>query len=161
MKKYDVAICGYGPVGSVCSILLAQYGLKVLVIDKSNGPSPTARAINTDSEQLRTFNFLNIASEIISNSRTVNKVHFTDSEFNPYSTIDIPKEDILGWPPTLLFYQPELESFIRKQVNLQNNITVMESSTLTNFNNNDKGVELYIENSKETINIFSKLLVYH
>ena len=59
MKKYDVAICGYGPVGSVCSLLLAQYGLNVLVIDKNNGPSLTARAINTDAEQLRVFDKFN------------------------------------------------------------------------------------------------------
>ena len=50
-----MAICGYGPVGSLCSLLMADYGYKVLLIDKNIGTSPTARAINTDGEQLRIF----------------------------------------------------------------------------------------------------------
>ena len=112
-KIFDIGIIGYGPVGATLAGLLSSLGLSVVVIEKNEGVSPTARAINTDSEQLRTFNFLNIASKVISNSRTVCRVHFTDSEFNPYSTINVPKEDILGWPPTLLFYQPELETIIR------------------------------------------------
>ena len=91
-KIFDVGIIGYGPVGATLSGLLSSLGLNVVVIEKNKGVSPTARAINTDSEQLRTFNFLNIASEIISNSRTVSRVHFTDSKFNPYLTIDVPKK---------------------------------------------------------------------
>ena len=78
MKKYDVAICGYGPVGSVCSLLLAQYGLNVLVIDKNNGPSITARAINTDAEQLRVFDKFDIGNEVVKNSNQIEKVHFSN-----------------------------------------------------------------------------------
>ena len=130
-KIFDIGIVGYGPVGATLSGLLSSLWLSVVVIEKTKGVSPTARAINTDSEQLRTFNFLNIASEIISNSRTVNKVHFTDSEFNPYSTIDIPKEDILGWPPTLLFYQPELETIIRDNNENYKNLSLIHISEPT------------------------------
>ena len=80
-KIFDIGIIGYGPVGATLSGLLSSLGLSVVLIEKNEGVSPTARAINTDSEQLRTFNFLNIASKIISNSRKVCRVHFTDSEF--------------------------------------------------------------------------------
>ena len=53
MEKFDVAICGYGPVGATLSLLLAKYNYKVLIIEKNQGPCKTARAINTDGEQLR------------------------------------------------------------------------------------------------------------
>ena len=82
MKKYDVAICGYGPVGSVCSILLAQYGHNVLLIDKNNGPSPTARAINTDGEQLRVFDKFDIGKKIVKNSNQIERVHFSNSNLD-------------------------------------------------------------------------------
>ena len=48
---FDVAVIGYGPVGSVMANLIATKGYKVLIIDENEGTSPTARAINTDGEQ--------------------------------------------------------------------------------------------------------------
>ena len=160
MKTFDVAICGYGPVGAIFSVLLAKYGYQVLIIEKNKGPSPTARAINTDGEQLRVFDKLNIAEEIVANSNQIENVHFSDANLKPLQSIHLePGETEMGWPNQVLFYQPELEGFIRRQVNLHKNITVMESSTLINFDNKKKGVELYVENSGKRINIFSKLLV--
>ena len=35
MEKFDVAICGYGPVGATLSLLLAKYNYKVLIIEKN------------------------------------------------------------------------------------------------------------------------------
>ena len=87
MKKYDVAICGFGPVGSICAILLAQYGHEVLVIEKNNGPCQTARAINTDGEQLRVFDKINIAEKIIKNSNQIEKVHFSDVNLKPIQSL--------------------------------------------------------------------------
>ena len=57
-KIFDIGIIGYGPVGATLAGLLSSLGLSVVVIEKNEGVSPTARAINTDSEQLRTINFL-------------------------------------------------------------------------------------------------------
>ena len=48
---FDVAVIGYGPVGSIMANLIAIKGHKVLIIDANKGTSPTARAINTDGEQ--------------------------------------------------------------------------------------------------------------
>ena len=42
MEQFDIAICGYGPVGSTFAGLMGKLGHKVLVIEKNNGPSPTA-----------------------------------------------------------------------------------------------------------------------
>ena len=78
MNKYDVAICGYGPVGSLCSLLMADYGYKVLLIDKNIGTSPTARAINTDGEQLRIFDKFGLAEKIVENSNQIEKIHFSN-----------------------------------------------------------------------------------
>ena len=160
MKKYDVAICGYGPVGSVCSILLAQYGLNVLVIDKNNGPCSTARAINTDGEQLRVFDKFGIADKIVKNSNQIEKVHFSNSNLEPIQSLDQPLgETIMGWPNQVLFYQPELESFIREKVNSYNNIDVIESCELIDFESSSQSVNIkcIINNGISTFN--SKLLI--
>ena len=80
MNNYDVAICGYGPVGSVCSLLLANHGYKVLIIDKNIGPSRTAKAINTDGEQLRVFDKFDLAERIVNNSNQIEKIHFSNKD---------------------------------------------------------------------------------
>ena len=135
-------------------------GIKFLSLKKTKDHLQRQEFINTDGEQLRVFDKLNIAEEIVANSNQIENIHFSDANLKPLQSIQLePGETEMGWPNQVLFYQPELEGFIRTQVNLHKNITVMESSTLTNFNNNDKGVELYVKNSRETINIFSKLLV--
>ena len=157
-KIFDIGIIGYGPVGATLAGLLSSLGLSVVVIEKNEGVSPTARAINTDSEQLRTFNFLNIASKVISNSRTVCRVHFTDSEFNPYSTIKVPKEDTLGWPPTLLFYQPELETIIRTNNRKYKKLEILENTELINIENKNP-IRLNVRNNRENSSIYCKYLV--
>ena len=157
-KVFDICIIGYGPVGATLSGLLSSLGLSVLVIEKNNGVSPTARAINTDSEQLRTFNFLNIAPKIIANSRKIKKVHFTDSEFNPYSTIDIPKEDNLGWPPALLFYQPELETIIRDSNLKYKNLKILENTKAVNIEDTNP-IRVDIRNDRKDSRIYCKYLI--
>ncbi len=157
-KIFDIGIIGYGPVGATLSGLLSSLGLSVVVIEKNKGVSPTARAINTDSEQLRTFNFLSIATEVIANSRRLKKVHFTDSEFNPYSSIDIPEEDKLGWPPTLLFYQPELETIIRSNNLKYKNLKILENTEVVNIESTDP-IQVDIRNNRKDSPIYCKYLI--
>jgi 2-polyprenyl-6-methoxyphenol hydroxylase-like FAD-dependent oxidoreductase len=157
-KIFDIGIIGYGPVGATLSGLLSSLGLSVVVIEKNKGVSPTARAINTDSEQLRTFNFLSIATEVIANSRRLKKVHFTDSEFNPYSSIDIPEEDKLGWPPTLLFYQPELETIIRSNNLKYKNLKILENTEVVKIESTDP-VQVNIRNNRKDSSIYCKYLI--
>ena len=160
MKKYDVAICGYGPVGSVCSLLLAQYGLNVLVIDKNNGPSLTARAINTDAEQLRVFDKFDIGNEVVKNSNQIEKVHFSNSNLEPIQSLNQPLgESIMGWPNQVLFYQPELESFIREKVNDYKNINVIESCELIDFENLNESVNIKCIKNDEILTFNSKFLI--
>ena len=80
MEKFDIAICGFGPVGATLSLLLAKYNYKVLIIERNKGPCKTARAINTDGEQLRIFDQFNLAEKVIANSNQIEKVHFSNKD---------------------------------------------------------------------------------
>lgn len=160
MKEYDVAICGYGPVGAVLSILLAQYGHTVCIIEKNNGPSPTARAINTDAEQLRVFDKFGIANMVVENSNQIDRVHFSDVNLQPIQTIDQPKGDSkMGWPNQVLFYQPELESFLRDTVSTYKNIDVIESCELIDFLDDQTSVNLMCKKQSENFEIKAKYLI--
>ena len=160
MKQFDIAICGYGPVGSTFAGLMGKLGYKVLVIERNIGPSPTARAINTDGEQLRTFDRLGIAEKVVENSTEIHCVHFGDANLNPIQTIEQPVGvSAMGWPNQVLFYQPELEGFIRASVESENNIVIKEGTELLSFDDSDEGVYLYCKDSKGDLTFFSKYLI--
>ena len=55
IPEYDVAIVGYGPVGAVFANLLANYGLKIAVIERAPAIYDKPRAITLDHEALRVF----------------------------------------------------------------------------------------------------------
>ena len=160
MEQFDIAICGYGPVGSTFAGLMGKLGHKVLVIEKNIGPSPTARAINTDGEQLRTFDRLGIAEKVVENSHEVQCVHFGDANLNPIQTIEQPVGvSAMGWPNQVLFYQPELEGFIRASVEAENNIVIKEGTELLSFYDTPEGVTLNCKNSDGDLSFISKYLV--
>ena len=160
MEQFDIAICGYGPVGSTFAGLMGKLGHKVLVIEKNIGPSPTARAINTDGEQLRTFDRLGIAEKVVENSTEIHCVHFGDANLNPIQTIEQPVGvSAMGWPNQVLFYQPELEGFIRASVESENNIVIKEGTELLNFKDTSEGVHLNCKNSDGELTFFSKYLI--
>ena len=74
-------------------------------------------AINTDGEQLRTFDQFNLAKRVIANSNQIEKVHFSNKDLEPIQTIIASLDDTeMGWPNQVLFYQPELESFLREKI---------------------------------------------
>ena len=145
-----MAICGYGPVGSLCSLLIAAYGYKVLLIDKNIGTSPTARAINTDGEQLRVFDKFGLAEKIVENSNQIEKIHFSKKSLEPIQSITQTLGDSsMGWPNQVLFYQPELEGFVREVVDSKENIDVMELCELTDFNDKCNEVEIICKNKNK------------
>ena len=157
MEKFDVAICGYGPVGATLSLLLAKYNYKVLIIEKNQGPCKTARAINTDVEQLRIFDQFNLAEKVIANSNQIEKVHFSNKDLEPIQTIIASIEDTeMGWPNQVLFYQPELESFLREKIQSSENIEVKESTELEDFKNTSDGVDIDIKEKNQNTKLKSK-----
>ena len=160
MEQFDIAICGFGPVGSTFAGLMGKLGHRVLVIEKNSGPSPTARAINTDGEQLRTFDRLNIAEKVVENSTEVHRVHFGDADLNPIQTIDQPVGvSSMGWPTQVLFYQPELEGLIRSAVAKDSNITLKEDTELIDFEDTEEGVSLKCVSSDSEIQYRAKFLI--
>ena len=60
----DVAIVGYGPVGSTLAILLAQFGRRVTVLERWPEPYPLPRAVHFDHETGRILQACGVADEL-------------------------------------------------------------------------------------------------
>ena len=68
------------------------------------------------------------------------------------------EEDKLGWPPTLLFYQPELETIIRSNNLNYKNLKILENTEAVNIEKTDP-VRVDIRNNKKDSTIYCKYLV--
>jgi 3-(3-hydroxy-phenyl)propionate hydroxylase len=60
----DVVIVGYGPVGATAANYLGQAGLDVVVVERDPTPYARARAISTDEEVLRCWQYAGLAEDL-------------------------------------------------------------------------------------------------
>jgi 3-(3-hydroxy-phenyl)propionate hydroxylase len=114
---YDVAIVGFGPSGAVAAGLLGAQGLRVFVCDKARAVYEMPRAFALDHEIMRVFQQLGIAQQVLAFAEP-----FTPSEFygvdgqliKRFTTVEPPYP--LGYVPSLVFTQPEVERLLRAHV---------------------------------------------
>ncbi len=105
----DVAVVGYGPVGMVISILLAQRGLSVIVVERFRERYNLPRAGHFDSETLRTFQQMGIANEIELIARPMLEWELVTADMEVLAKIKL-GEGGGGWKESYLTYQPEFEA---------------------------------------------------
>ncbi len=105
----DVAIVGYGPVGMIMSILLAQRGMSVVVVEKFKERYKLPRAGHFDSETMRTFQQLGIAEEVELIARPMLEWHLVTAERDILAEIKLGIGGG-GWKESYLTYQPEFEA---------------------------------------------------
>jgi 3-(3-hydroxy-phenyl)propionate hydroxylase len=124
----DVAVVGYGPVGALSALLLAESGLRVAIIERSREPVVLPRAVGIDGESMRAFQRIGLGEEvaaILQPPREKNEVCFTDSKRRPLFGLEIPQHGAMGWADITLFDQPELEALLREHVARRDRIEVM------------------------------------
>ena len=115
--RYDVAVVGLGPVGSVAALLLAEKGLSVLAVDEATGPYDKPRAIGLDQEALRILQETGVADDLAPSLGA-----YRPSEYRSASgellrrIIPAPQPYPLAWPPYSTFVQPELERLLRTRL---------------------------------------------
>ncbi len=118
-SEYDVAIAGYGPVGALTAILLAEAGLRVAILERSPDPVELPRAVGLDGESMRAFQRIGLAetvAAILQPPREVDEVCFTNSKREKLFGMEFPRVGALGWRDMAFFDQPELEALLREIV---------------------------------------------
>ena len=123
----DIAIIGYGPVGALTALSLANAGLRVRILERSSDTVELPRAVAIDGETLRAFQRLDRSNEIwglCQPPRDPNTIAFANSKRVPIISLDILGFGANGWPDMTFFDQPELEAELRRLVALDDRIEV-------------------------------------
>jgi 3-(3-hydroxy-phenyl)propionate hydroxylase len=123
---YDLIIIGLGPVGSTAAILMAEAGLKVVVIETDSEVYQLPRAVNLDSEIIRAFQAIsrgNAVDHLMQKVRPGERAGFANSKhewlFGQESSDFGPN----GWQPMNMFDQPEFEGYLRDEALAHPNVT--------------------------------------
>ena len=146
MDHFDVAIVGYGPTGATLAHLLAQCGLKTLVLEREHAAYHLPRAVHFDAEVMQVFQWIGIASELEPKTALHPGMRFVDSQGK--LLLDWPRpqgEGPQGWRANYRFHQPDLEKLLRDHLKDRSSVTIRTRCDV--FFAEDKGdlVELRFE----------------
>ena len=125
--SHDVAILGYGPVGAMCALQLADAGLRVVVVERLHDIFDIPRAVGIDGESMRSFQRLGMAEDveaIVQPRREKEELYFTDSKRNKLFGMEMPEFGLTGWRDIAFFDQPELEALLREKIEARGDIDV-------------------------------------
>jgi 2-polyprenyl-6-methoxyphenol hydroxylase-like FAD-dependent oxidoreductase len=75
MMRHQVLIVGAGPTGLVLALWLAKLGVRVRIIDKTEGAGTTSRALAVQARTLELYRQLGIADEVVARGHMVPAVN--------------------------------------------------------------------------------------
>lgn len=126
----DVAIVGYGPVGSALAILLAQRGRTVIVAEKWPQPYPLPRAVHFDHEVGRILQACGIAEGVREISEPADIYEWRNGTGTPLLRFGQSGDGPSGWPASSMFNQPALEQLLDRRAR-QLGVEVRRGVTVT------------------------------
>lgn len=106
----DVAVIGYGPVGQVLSIMLAQRGWRVTVIERWPEPYPMPRAVGFDDEAARILATTGIGQFLDKVGENSRDYGWRNAAGETLVYMESAADGHCGWPQATAMYQPGLES---------------------------------------------------
>ena len=114
MSDYDVVIAGFGPTCAVAANLLGAAGMRTLVVEPSLTIFDIPRAVHFDGEVMRTFQALDLHTQISEVTAPGVALGFTNGRnwnlFEQDLSI-LPRSQ--GWDNSNFFNQPALEAHLR------------------------------------------------
>lgn len=114
---HDVAIVGLGPTGATLANLLAQQGLRVLVLEREPQIYALPRAIHFDGECMRVFQAAGIAEALQPQLVVSPGMKFVDAQGRLLIDWSRPTGiGAMGWHTSYRFHQPFLEQALRERL---------------------------------------------
>lgn len=137
----EVCIVGLGPTGLVLAHLLAERGIRVLVLEREPESYGMARAVYTDDECLRILQAAGVADEVHADMVVDLPVQWVRADRSVLVQFHDPSRRN-GWPTSNFFYQPDFEETIERRLRERPEVTIRRGRAVTGFNQDGDGVAL-------------------
>ena len=138
----DVLVVGYGPVGQTLTILLAQRGYRVTVLERKAEPYPRPRAVHYDDEIARIFAAAGVGDEVAAVSMPSGEYDWQNAAGRTLLHFDWGAAGLSGWPASNMFAQPRLEAVLAARAESLPSVQVRRGWQAVGLSENDAGVEV-------------------
>ena len=132
-------VIGMGPVGTAMACLLGRAGISVLVVDRELAIYDKPRAIVLDHEALRILQFCGIEQAFLDSVSPHTGTDFVGVNGEIIKLFD-PKAPPfeLGWPPNVMFIQPELEDALARAMDRCPSVECYRGINITDISQTDE-----------------------
>ncbi len=138
----DVAIVGYGPVGSVLGILLAERGHRVVALERHPGPYAFPRAVHVDGPVARILQRCGIGDDLPDLCGPAGTYEWRNAAGQTLLRF-LPRPDGgSGWPNSNMVHQPSLEAALERRAATLPTLDVRRGVEVTDLAQDATGVTL-------------------
>src|SRR5690606_16072975 len=139
--KADVVIVGAGPCGVTLANHLGVYGIRTIVLERSEAVLDYPRAVGADDEALRSWQSVGLAENVLGDMIQNVPARYYDSQ--GYCLAEVaPGTQPYGWPRRNLFIQPLTEATLRKGLERFEHVDVRLGVEVIGLVQNAEGVQL-------------------
>jgi 2-polyprenyl-6-methoxyphenol hydroxylase-like FAD-dependent oxidoreductase len=138
----EVAIVGFGPVGSSLAILLGQLGRSVVVLEKWPEPYPLPRAAHFDHEVGRILQACGIGDQLRRIIEPADIYEWRNAAGTTLLRFGRVGDSPSGWPLSSMFNQPALEALLDRRAQSLPTVEVRRGVEVDGLDQDDDGVTL-------------------
>ncbi|MEU9143425.1 bifunctional 3-(3-hydroxy-phenyl)propionate/3-hydroxycinnamic acid hydroxylase [Streptomyces sp. NPDC048349] len=138
----DVVIVGNGPIGAALSVLLAQQGWRVTVLERRPRPYKLPRATSFDGETARLLAATGIGPQIDRVTEPANGYQWQTAAGAVLLDIEFSTAGPYGWPDANTMHQPALEELIAARVEALAGISVLRGHEVVGISDGGERVEV-------------------
>ncbi len=142
MTDADVVIVGNGPIGATLSVLLAQRGWRVTVLERRPRPYKLPRATSFDGETARLLAATGIGPDLGRITAPANGYQWQTADGRTLLDIAFTTAGPYGWPDANTMHQPALEELIAARAKELPGITVLRGHEVVDIADGDERVRV-------------------
>jgi 3-(3-hydroxy-phenyl)propionate hydroxylase len=125
-------VVGAGPAGCTVSLLLADFGIPVTLLERHTQPHPLPRAVHLDDEVARTLDRIGVSEGFLARSRPGSGLRLLDASHRVMAEFSRDHQASRhGFPQANMFHQPDLEELLFARVEAHPLITFRRGAEVT------------------------------
>lgn len=156
--EYQVAIIGAGPCGAITANFLGRLGIKTLLVDKEASVSPIPRAIGICDEGIRMFGAAGLLQQVKDQVYPIDRMYFNNAAQERVLFADTSVQ-VNGHQMLSTFYQPQLETDLRKALQGYPNVEFFTETELLTFEDQSDSVNLELRRGGKVFNSQCRFLL--